>query len=53
MQVELSLNNYLTATHNYDMCIMERDNSGSLIFYDKDTIKQIITGLQMLLESDE
>ena len=53
MLVELSLNNYLTATHNYDMCIMERDNYGSLIFYDKETIKQMIAGLKMLLEENE
>lgn len=52
MKVELSLDG-LTTMHDYDMCIMEHDSYGSLIFYDIDTVKQIITGLQMLLESDE
>ncbi len=53
MKVELSLNNLITM-HDYDMSITEYDNLSSLLFYDKEAVKQLIDGLEMLLvENDE
>ena len=53
MKVELSLNG-LTTTHDYDMSVVEYEHLGSLLFYDKESVKQLIDGLKMLLiENDE
>ena len=53
MKVELSKGD-VTLTHCYDMDVSEYEDCGHLLFYDRETIRQLINSLEMLLiETDE